>query len=421
MHYIYCLVILLLKTFFINISTSTAFKHQELKQNVELYEENNDFNKYWPLFDQFHSCTIHFSRTLNGWLDMHNSFLERCRYLGYCIALQTSYLQSVSNESSILLEAWNQTDFGHLKITFWTMFLPHRFHQVCTVQLNFSCHHLQSANVGDRFLFSAISPDKSYIILPVDFEIDSTSPFFGDIEGPSLATSKLICLNRNITATYMACLTCNTKDVNSTEIGEIDRTRVKPLIKLDFLSILLGEIDTIWHYYHSNKNNINTKSVTVKKSANLYYDQACVYIYEGKQHPKTDFQCNKEIIETFFNFSEDVVPDAAFSPNRESQSQKYLHFIQKTTCSPAGAQFSGIRYSIFAKSVNHKSFGDSMVTLLSPFSYTHWAFVIACIFLLAATLQLTGFHMQHALFWIIASIMEQGDYRKDQISNKTGT
>jgi len=269
MHYIYSLVTLLLQAFFINIATSTILKNPGVKKIVELYKGNDDFSKYWPLFDQFVPCTIHFARTPSEWLNMHSSFLERCRYLGYCTVLQTSYFEPVDRYSSLLLKAWNRTDFEHLSSTFWNIFLPHRFHQVCTVQLNFGYQNpYNSLNKADPWLFSAVSPYKSYIILPVDFQINSNSSVLR-IYGPTLGTSKLICLNKNSPAIYMACLTCITERSRKGKTEQFGWMLLKPLIKLIFFPITVSNLDIVWHYYHSNKNNLNTKSVTVK-SVQIY-------------------------------------------------------------------------------------------------------------------------------------------------------
>jgi len=216
-----------------------------------------------------------------------------------------------------------------------------------------------------------------------------------------------------MTAIYMGCLTCNADYFLLGHLSQFGTLIVNPLIKLDFYSSILVKLDLIWDYYHSNKNNLNAKSVTVIKCANLYYDQPCIYCSEGKERLEIDLECNKQIIETLFNISGN-----AFKPAQGSLPNKYSREYHKTSCSLAGAQFNGIRYFMFVKPANHKFTGDSMTALLTPFSYIHWAFVVACIFLLAATLHLTGFHMQHALFWIIASIMEQGEYRSEQINNK---
>jgi len=408
MHYFHCSVILILETFFINIATSTIFINPEVKQIVEFYGANDDFSKYWPLFDQFLPCTIHFSRTPDGWLDMHNSFLERCRYLGYCTALQTSNFEPGCKYSSRLLEAWNRTDFKDVLSILGSIFQPHKFHQVCTVQLNLS-HFDLIDNTGDPWLFSAISPHKSYFILPVEFEINSKSQFLRYLNSPFLDTSKFISLNRNITAAYMACLTCNTEDYFAGIINQFFTMIANPLIKLDISSISLSELDSIWHFYHSNKNNLNTKLDAVKKCANAYYDEACVYgCLNGKPLLESELKCSTHLVENFFNMT-GLSPKQGFFAKRESFT---------TTLSPAGAQFNGIRYSMFVKPTYHKSTVDSMIALLSPFSYIDWAFVITCIFLLASALQLTGFPMQHALFWIIASIVEQGSYRKDYVSNR---
>jgi len=234
MHFYYCLVVLLLQTFFINIANSAIFKIPEVKRIVELHKGHDDFSKYWPLFDQFLPCTIHFSRSLDGWLDMYNSFLERCRYLDNCTAFQTNYSKPGSKYSSILLEAWNRPEFEDLASTFWTVFLPHRFHQVCTVQLNFSCHDLVNAGRGDAWLFSSISPYKSYFVLPIDFKIDSKSSFLRYIYGPFLGTSKLIFLNQNITAAYIACFTCTTKHNFWFEIGQFGIMIKVSFDKIDF-------------------------------------------------------------------------------------------------------------------------------------------------------------------------------------------
>jgi len=409
MQYFYCLVILLLQIFFINMASFSIFQNPEVKQLFEVYKGHDDFSKYWPLFDQFLPCTIHFSRTLNGWLDMQNSFLDRCRYHGYCTALHTSYFKPVSRIRSVLFKVWNQTNDKHFSNIFWSIFLPHRFHKVCTVQLSFSYSYQLYGNEGDSFLFSRASPYKSYIILPIDFKINLKSPFFR-ISGPYLGTSKLICLNKDITAVYMACLTCNSNDSFRREIGQFGKIIAKPLIKLDSPSVTLDALDKIWHYYHSNKNNFNTKSITVKKCANIYHDQACAHCSERRLSSRSDSECNRQIIETFFNFSLRDTSDVDILAFHGSET--------KTTCSPAGAQFAGVRYAMFVKPINSKSTGDSIIALLSPFLYTHWVFVIACIFMLATTLQTTGFYMKDALFWIFASTLEQGEFRKGQISNK---
>jgi len=270
MHYFYCLVTLLLQTLSINIANSTILDNPEVQQIVKQFESNNDFSKYWPLFDQFLSCTIHFTRTLNGYMGMHNSFLERCRYLGYCTTLQMCYFKPVSTLESVLLKAWNRTDLEQVSSTLFNIFLSHRFHQVCTVQLNFSYHDLVNAGRGDAWLFSSISQYKSYFVLPIDFEIDWKSQFFHDTSISLLGMPKFIYLNQNNPAVYMTCLTCNTEDVIGGYMGQFGIIIVKPLIKLNFSSIILGKLDTTWHYYHSNKNNLNSKSVAVEKCVNLH-------------------------------------------------------------------------------------------------------------------------------------------------------
>jgi len=163
MHFYFAILCLVLPRRF--ASASTSFEHLEI--NLEKFQQSrDDFEKYWPIFDQFLVCTIHFSRTLNSWMDMQDSFLARCRILGYCTTLQTSYFEPVGRDDSILLHTWNQTGFEQLSNKFWSIFLVHRFHTLCTLQLNFSYYDPVKMIEGDPWFFFSVSPHKSYIILP---------------------------------------------------------------------------------------------------------------------------------------------------------------------------------------------------------------------------------------------------------------
>jgi len=67
----------------------------------------------------------------------------------------------------------------------------------------------------------------------------------------------------------------------------------------------------------------------------------------------------------------------------------------------------------------HKFFLENIFIALSgPFSFIDWVLVSTSVFLLAATFKLTGFGMQHGMFWIVTLIMEKRNYSSDQITSK---
>jgi len=78
------------------------------------------------------------------------------------------------------------------------------------------------------------------------------------LSGPSLGTSKLICLNRNFSSIYIACLTCTTKIESKTPEKKpgpkLDHMYFKPLIEFDASFISKITFDVIWSYYHSTMN-----------------------------------------------------------------------------------------------------------------------------------------------------------------------
>jgi len=82
-----------------------------------------------------------------------------------------------------------------------------------------------------------------------------------------------------------------------------------------------------------------------------------------------------------------------------------------------GVWFNGIRFSIFVKRA-HKSMGNTLLDLAAPFSYFDWVLVATTIFILALTLKLTGFDICRALFWLAASLLDQGECRREHVISK---
>jgi len=410
------LIHLFIQTFLFHSTVSTSIRNSAPVGKSVLPESNDHFKKYWPTLDQFIPCKIYFSRSPNATLEMHDSFLERCRSLGYCTAIQSSYTKPLYTHESVLAQLWNRTDFKHLLSTFWNIFAAHRLHSVCTIQLNFN-YYDPIDRKGDHLLFAAVSPYQSYIILPTDFKLNSTHLRY--ITGPSLATSKLICLNRNFSAIFTSCLTCAKVISYNVSKGQFGYSFHKPLIKLSSSQISKTEFDAIWTYYHSNKNNLLKKTSPATKITQSYNDYTCENYLSGDTHSQSlNPHCFTNIIKTFFNFSQLTNRDINLSPFEEFGRtwRRKRRFLQPSP-SASGTRYNGIRFSIFVKP-NHKYVGNTLVALLTPFSYLDWAFVATTIFLLATTLKLTGFHISHALFWIIVSVLEQGEYRREHVINK---
>jgi len=314
---------MILHAFLFHSSFSTNTANLAAIEN-ELPQAHDYFQKYWPILEQFLLCTIYFSRSPNASLELHDSFLERCKNLGYCTAIQSSHTKPIPvTRQSVLEKLWNQTDFEHLSSTFWNIFAAHRYHSVCTIQLNFSYYDLVETK-GDQWLFSAVSPYNNYIILPVDFELNSThSPY---VTGPSSATSKLICLNRKFSAIYFACLTCAEVISHKRSLGQFGYMFHKPLTKLGSSQISKHEFDEIWNYYHSNKNNLLKKSNHVTKIANLYNDPAYAnYLIKHTNSLSLNLDCYTNIIKAFFNFSQFTNQDTVFWPFEDFAK----HFIFK--------------------------------------------------------------------------------------------
>jgi len=180
--------------------------------------------------------------------------------------IQSSYTKPIPvTRQSVLEKLWNQTDFWHLSSTFRNIFAAHRFHEACTLQLNFSYYDPNGGiRKGDQWLFSAVSPYNSYIILSVDFEPNSAYRRY--TTGPSLATSKLICLKRNFSAIYTTCLTGAEVISYNVTIGQLGTMFHKLLIKFGSSQVSSHEFDSIWNYYHSNKNNLlKKKQITLSR------------------------------------------------------------------------------------------------------------------------------------------------------------
>jgi len=191
----------------------------------------------------------------------------------------------------------------------------------------------------------------------------------------------------------------------------------KPLINLGSSQISKNDWRAIWNYYHSNKNILLKRTNQVTKIAHSYYDQACVN-YVMERLLSFHLHCSTNIVKVFYNFSEFTNRDMILSPAEDYSDyflikQRLLHMAPLAS----GNQFNGFRFSIFAKP-NQKSVGNALVALLTPFSYFDWAFVATTIFLLAATLKLTGFGICNALFWVVVSILEQGEFRREHVVNK---
>jgi len=107
--------------------------------NSRVGEKLDNFKKYWKLFDIFLPCTFHFIRAPEAWLDMHDSFLERCRQLNYCMTIQTNSTLKLGNTTlaKVLQETWREIFVRNVTLAFRKLFSYNHYHEICTVRLAF--------------------------------------------------------------------------------------------------------------------------------------------------------------------------------------------------------------------------------------------------------------------------------------------
>jgi len=213
--------------------------------------KQDGFKKHWKLYDIFLPCTIHFTRAPESWLDMHDSFLERCVYVKYCVTLQTAYPYQLRDESfgKVLLETWNITSEVNVTQIFRKVFGPHHFHDVCFVRIAFSSKN--STNTlkeydrggwGERLML----PSRNYIIFPIVFERNRDNSPEDTIIAPFLGRSKLLCLNQNDASVFMTCLTCLERN---TIFYERVNYFSKKLAVFRRFPTVLDDVDALWNFF----------------------------------------------------------------------------------------------------------------------------------------------------------------------------
>ncbi|CAL8129006.1 unnamed protein product [Orchesella dallaii] len=186
----------------------------------------------------------------------------------------------------------------------------------------------------------------------------------------------------------------------------------------------ISEVDSIWKFYHSNKNNIK-RGLKISKSKRksfmnvYYYNDDCIMEYLGKFFHKDEKYCLESIIFQHLNFTPGTTDseDERFWIYHKTINLKPFTRIHWKSSSSVGARYYGIHYSTIVKIEEGHTLKTNVFVLLSPFTFSDWLAIIICVSLLGITLKLTGFKEQ-VYFWIIVSILEQGETRKKYISIK---
>ncbi|CAL8076240.1 unnamed protein product [Orchesella dallaii] len=389
------------------------------------------FNSYWSFFDIFLKCTVYFSRLENSWPDLHNSISEKCTRF-QCVTLQTSEKNVTARISRLengtdakLLQDWSSSDFQDLIPIYRKVFLSQKFQTVCSVQLVSVEANYQHEEVGFRHpdnnlfeieIYSARPSIRDYILLPIHFtKNDSTK--IPTIPGPTYTTSKIIVLNSDYEVPFIACLTCYDDDDSVPYIARpkhgLAHLKRLPLKKFRFTPKSLEEIDKLWLYYHSNQINKIVNEKYVVKYNNIYHDAACTQSTEfSLVYHRNERDCLKDIIFNFYNISGDIRRQEQrhsplgyeyISAKRGLHARKGLAILANS-----GIRFHGIRY-VMINRADGKHVGNDLFLLLSPFKIYDWIVISASLICISLILKVTGYQHQ-VLFWIFASLLEQGDW-----------
>jgi len=166
---------------------------------------------------------------------------------------------------------------------------------------------------------------------------------------PSLGNSKLLCLNKNDESVYLACLTCSYSLTGITWREEIDlnlhhRLYFKPLEVLQLYPTTLADLDDLWMFYHSNRQNRHLRTSQMEKHGNQYYDAQClIYLIPAKPEG-----CFNFVVLHFFNLSRYIgsgkilIPLMSYPQNRSFSSGRFT---------VSGARFNGLQYTVFVKHI----------------------------------------------------------------------
>jgi len=277
--------------------------------NSYLEEKLDGFKIYWKIFDIFLPCRAHFTRVPEAWLDMHDSFLKRCRQLNYCVNLQTAYPYPLRRHQFgiALQKIWYNNSVKNITATFWKIFGSHHFHGVCTVRIAFSAQNgtnsMSEEERGDQ-TDKLILPSKNYILLPITFKERNNSQLI-EIFGPPLANSVLLCLSQNHPSVYMACLTCPYNLLKlrlEFKSYKYDWLHSKPLIVLPIFPTSLSELDSIYMFYHFRRPNRQTsfRKGLAKRHDKQYNDSFCIWPNGDAMVPR---KCFKSTVLHYFNFT----------------------------------------------------------------------------------------------------------------------
>lgn len=405
-----------------NISFTLSLKSSKIK----ITDTENLFNKYWDMLKKFHNCTIHFPLRPNTRLELYYSLYDICftnNYLNnlFFVTLHSTDASSGNNSSF---------DLEDLTNIFPTAFAPLKFVSFCIVQLPsvpsipnvipFYFYHPE--NLKPEFNFESGRHHKiaDYLLIPSSISSPIKLKSTRIAVGPYLnSQSIIIFFNEPYFGIFLTCVYCAPVEMShNTEIRNI------PLMNLFSKAssrFVLPNIHYAWMILHFKMDY----PIVPRVGSQVPNVETCPYRKRAKIHTFSPDnlsvqECIKDIITismkncSLQRYCIDTA-NAMFSfenietVNTQKENRIILSF---------GAQFHGIRFSIFVKEED-KSL-NTVKAFAYPYSIEGWITVTITIILLAFTLMMTSHFKGKGgeSFWIFISVFEQGDVQGLNVKNR---